>query len=219
MMWLKEKIVFAKQIQVLKYIYFNYFCKKIVRKGSGKIIPYKNAIIDLEENSKIYIGNRDIEIGVNKLKGSEAETYLRLRSGALWMAEGGAQISFGSTIEILQKASVKSGYFTMSSFGTIIAQKSIVLGDDVMMARNVIIFDSDFHYFEYLQKTNEGAQEVVIGNHVWLTANVTVLKGVKIGDGSIIAANTVVTKDVGEAVLVGNEKKMTVLSDSVIWKR
>lgn len=156
-MRLKEKIIFARQIQVIKYLYLNYFCRKIVRNGKGKIIPYKNAVIDLEEQSKIYIGNRDIEIGVNKLNGSKAETYLRLRRGASWMAEGGAQISFESTIEILQNASVKSGYFTMSSFGAIIAEKSIILGDDVMMARNVIVFDSDFHYFEYSQKANEGA--------------------------------------------------------------
>lgn len=41
----------------------------------------------------------------------------------------------------------------------------------------------------------------------------------KIGDGSIIAANTILTKDVDEAVLVGNKGKMSILGEQVIWKR
>lgn len=218
-MWLKEKIDFVRHIQLIKYIYLNYFCKKVVRKGHGKIIPYKNAVIDLEKHSMIYIGDADIEIGANKLKGSKAETFLRLRSGALWTADGGVQISYGSTIEILKGAKIKSGYFTMNSFSTIIAGKSITIGDDVMIARNVTIFDSDFHSFEYSQKKAEIAQEVIIGNHVWLAANVMILKGTKIGNCSIIAANTVLMKDVDKAVLVGNERKISVLGNSVTWKR
>ena len=38
--------------------------------------------------------------------------------------------------------------------------------------------------------------DTVVGNDVWIGQNVTVMPGVHIGDGSIIAANSVVTKDV-----------------------
>ena len=43
----------------------------------------------------------------------------------------------------------------------------------------------------------------VIGNDVWVGANVTILKGVSIGDGAVIAAGAVVTKDVEPYAIVG----------------
>lgn len=48
-----------------------------------------------------------------------------------------------------------------------------------------------------------GDTEAVIGNDVWLGANVVVLKGVTIGDGSIVAANAVVTKDIPPYSIAG----------------
>ena len=45
--------------------------------------------------------------------------------------------------------------------------------------------------------------EVIIGNNVWLGSNVKVLKGVSIGDNSIISAGSVVTKSVPENVIAG----------------
>lgn len=44
---------------------------------------------------------------------------------------------------------------------------------------------------------------VVIGNGVWIGANVTILGGVNIGDGAVVAAGAVVTKDVPAKTLVG----------------
>jgi acetyltransferase-like isoleucine patch superfamily enzyme len=50
---------------------------------------------------------------------------------------------------------------------------------------------------------------VIIGNDVWIAHNVTILSGVKIGDGAIIGASTVVTKDVPPyAIVVGNPSKI-----------
>lgn len=48
-----------------------------------------------------------------------------------------------------------------------------------------------------------GETEAVIGNDVWLGANVVVLMGVTIGDGSIVAANAVVTKDIPPYSIAG----------------
>ena len=44
---------------------------------------------------------------------------------------------------------------------------------------------------------------VVIGNRVWIGCNALVLKGVRIGDGAVVAAGTVVTRDVPANSLVG----------------
>lgn len=58
---------------------------------------------------------------------------------------------------------------------------------------------------EYLTKTKG---DTIIGNDVWLGQNSTILPGIKIGDGAIIALNTVVTKDVEPYTIVaGNPGK------------
>lgn len=208
-----------KEIDVIKYLYLNYFCKNVIRQGNGKIIPYKNVVIDLAETSKIYIGNGSLELGVNKLKGSKTETYIRLRTGAVWKAKDCCEISYGSTIEVLKEAVLESGCFTMNSFSTIIAGKYIELGNDVMIARKVIIFDSDFHAIQCGEENVEYSKPVKIGNHVWIGANSMVLKGVEIEDGSVISANTQVVQDVGKEVLVGNKKKLDTIKENIKWMR
>lgn len=45
--------------------------------------------------------------------------------------------------------------------------------------------------------------DTVIGNDVWIGQNVTIMPGVKIGDGAIIAANTTVTKNVAPYAMIG----------------
>lgn len=219
MKYIYGKFQFLKSIQILKYLYLNYFSKKIIRKGKGKIIPFRGAVINLEVNSRIYIKDGNLEIGVNKLKGSKAETYVRLRQGSVWKANNGCAISYGSTIEILHDGRLQSEYFTMNSFSTLIAKKDIELGNDVMIARNVVIFDSDFHPVRYEGRNSECSEKVKIGNHVWIGANAIILKGVDIGDNSMVSANTLVAKTVMPDTLVGNQGKLIILKRGIHWNR
>ena len=82
----------------------------------------------------------------------------------------------------------------------------IVLGDNVLMGPGVKIFSSNYTTTDtevpmILQPFVE--KDIVIGNDVWLGANTIVVAGVKIGDGSIIAAGSVVTKDIPGYVVAG----------------
>lgn len=218
MNWIKNKIVFYKNISFFKFLYLNYFSKNIVRKGKGKIIPYKNAIIDLQKNSKIIVEEGDIEIGTNKLKGSRTETFVRLRTNAVWKAKKRCEISYGATVEILENSILDSQYFTMNSFSVLISSKLITLGNDVMIGRNVTIYDSDFH--SLTEKSKEKVSlPVYIGNHVWLTSNVVILKGVSINDGSVIAAGSLVTRDIVSKNMVASKNDIIILKENVYWER
>ena len=168
---IKRKIQNLKKIRLFSYIYLNHFCSRIERNGKGRIIPYKNAVIDLEKGSQIRIEDENICIGVNKLKKSKTETYVRLRENAVWDAKKGCEISYGSTIEILKNAELESKYFTMNNFSTLVSAKKIILGEDVMIARNAVVFDSDFHVIEYDENQAEYSETVSIGDHVWIGAN------------------------------------------------
>lgn len=79
---------------------------------------------------------------------------------------------------------------------------SITLGDNVRCGANTYIADTDAHSNDY-RASND--RPVVIDNNVWLGLNVVVLKGVHIGENSLIGANSVVTKDIpANVIAVGN---------------
>lgn len=74
----------------------------------------------------------------------------------------------------------------------------IIIGNDVMIASDCYFVDCD-HGMEMnkamrLQQCK--IEQITIGNDVWLGRGCTILKGVKIGDGAVIGAGSVVTHDV-----------------------
>ena len=84
--------------------------------------------------------------------------------------------------------------------------KSITIGDNVKCGANTLITDGDWHPED--SRSGE-PRSVVIGNNVWLGVNVTVLKGVTIGDNSVIGAGSVVVKEIpGNVVAAGNPCKI-----------
>lgn len=74
-------------------------------------------------------------------------------------------------------------------------KREVKIGDHVRIGPYTLIMDSDFH--DVYEREKEGKKgPVEIGDNVWIASKVTILKGVKIGKGSMIAAGSVVTKDV-----------------------
>jgi len=102
--------------------------------------------------------------------------------------------------------------------------KKIIIGDRVLISHNVNIHDNNSHsldaklrHEDYLYISKIGLQkennldekEIIIEDDAWIGFNSTIMKGVKIGKGAIIGANTIVTKDVPDfAVCVGNPMRI-----------
>lgn len=83
----------------------------------------------------------------------------------------------------------------------------VIIGKDVMMGPEVIIYTSN-HKVDNLDEPMrlQGATEerpVIIGDDVWIGRRVIILPGVKVGNGAIIGAGAVVTKNVPEYAVVG----------------
>lgn len=81
-------------------------------------------------------------------------------------------------------------------------QGGIYIGDDVLIGHNVVLATLN-HEENPLKRANLIAAPIRIGNKVWIGSNATILPGVNIGDGAIIAAGAVVRKDVRENTIVG----------------
>lgn len=86
---------------------------------------------------------------------------------------------------------------------SITCNDSILIGDDCNIANNVVIVDHDHKIGNNGVESGLVGEPVKIGNNVWIGANATILKGVNIGDNSIIAAGAVVNDDVPQGELWG----------------
>lgn len=139
------------------------------------------------------------------------------------------QIILGNEVDLYGSLSVgKSGKiiigdYTCTSRGCMIqALSRIEIGKFVAIAPDVFIYDSN-HMSIYakdrmihaltaekgIYSENEVTKPIKIGNHVWIGRRAIILKGVTIGDRSIIGANAVVTHDVPEDVVIaGNPAKI-----------
>jgi len=172
-----------------------------VRKYSSKLL--------LGEKSSLYFGARveNLSGDKNKIK-IGCNTHVRGELLVLPYSEG---LVVGSNCYIGERSVIR-------------AYKKILIGDNVLIAHNVTIIDSDSHEINYLERA-EGFRDIFISGHVerhkikseqitirdnaWLSYNVSVLKGVEIGEGAIVGAGAVVTKDVPPfTVVAGNPAKV-----------
>lgn len=82
-------------------------------------------------------------------------------------------------------------------------QGGITLGDNCLVGHNVV-FATLNHGFAPEERQSMLPAPIVVGRNVWIGSNSTILQGVTIGDNSIIAAGSVVTKDVpANAIVAG----------------
>lgn len=98
----------------------------------------------------------------------------------------------------------------------IICAQEIEIGDDVLMSWNCTIVDHDSHSLVFDERKDDvtnwlkgiknwdniAIQKVKINNKVWIGFDVRILKGVTIGEGAVVAAGSLVTKDVAPFTLV-----------------
>ncbi|MNS29295.1 putative acetyltransferase [compost metagenome] len=127
---------------------------------------------------------------------------------------------------------ISIGSGTFINGGTrLISRSSITIGNNVTIAWGCMIYDHDSHSLDYRDRIADQEQQlrdwhsgnfianknwetvnskpIVIGDNVWLGFDVVVLKGVTIGEGAIIGAKSVVTRDIPAwSVAAGNPAKV-----------
>ena len=128
-------------------------------------------------------------------------------------------------LECYEKGRIYVGDYTFIGKSRIFSANSVHIGRAVLLSDNVCIMDSDLHPYSASKRleiaklwtegqfpdvyTNIASKPVRIEDHVWIGFNCSILKGVTIGEGAIVGAGSVVTKDVPPFTIVaGNPARI-----------
>jgi len=119
----------------------------------------------------------------------------------------GINVTIWDHVQIDSPSKLKIGNNVSVNRGCILhAGGEIEIGNDVLIGPAVIIYSQNHSYRDLSKKIiNQGynTKKVNIGSNVWIAANAIILPGVTIGEGAVVAAGSVVTKDVDPNTIVG----------------
>lgn len=162
-----------------------------VKSGNHSVIHGPIAI-SLERNSDVLIGNNFC-----LLSGRSLNPLSRNLRACIKVNEGG-KLRIGNNVGM--------------SSATIWCHKNIIIGNHVNVGANTIILDSDCHSLNYIERhdinvdmSSKKDRAIVIGDDVLIGVNCIILKGVTIGERTVIGAGSVVTRSIPEdCIAAGN---------------
>lgn len=203
---------------VAQFVYLNFLhpgVRSDFRKGN-LIYPTPYCVFDIDKSASIVL-NGPLEVGTSPFKSSRVETRIKMQRGAKMVIGSSYAFGYGSDIEIFPNAYFESkGGLPTNSFTTIICQNKIVIGKNVACGRNVTIRDNNGGHLVAVNGYRD-SMPILIGDHVWLTQSVTILSGVKIGDGTIISACSLVKSSL-PSFCVASGSPAQVTQRDVYWK-
>ncbi len=201
----------------MQVIFFGFHSTVIIGKKAefakaGKIYIYSNARLEIGENTKLaFLSNVSI--------GKDAKVSIGWDCNLI-------NIKF---MYVRSHAELEIGEKTTAWYGLCIylfEWSKVTLGKDCMLSHDIKIYSNDGHsIFDRLTGKNINSTEeickkrnIFIGSHVWIGMGATILYGSKIGNGSIVGAESLVKGNVPENCIVcGNPAR--VIRRNIAWSR
>jgi len=120
----------------------------------------------------------------------------------------------GSNCNIIIGENTSFGQVRMINVGK---NNDVIIGRDCLFADHIEIWASDTHsiYDKYGNFINP-EKPIIIGNNVWIGSYVKILKGITIGDNTIVGLNSFVTKNIESGILCAGNP-LRVLRSEVSW--
>ena len=187
------------------------------------IVTKKSAVFDIHPSAKIYV-SAPFVYGNNPVKGLVMPTCLRMEAKTTLEINDGPRtrypkkyynLRYGAYIEIVNGGHLTIGQGAANVGLTIMCAKEITIGNGVRIGRNVSIRDWNGDH-AIINDTYVNYAPVRIGDHVWLCSGCTIMPGVTIGKGAVVAANATVIKDVPPYSLVGGSPAK-VIKEGIEW--
>jgi acetyltransferase-like isoleucine patch superfamily enzyme len=212
---LKERLrsisTLFREISVLKTLYWNYRCNL----PPFSILLYPEMDLRMGENARIVHKAGRLHLGCRWSIGRFRPSELIIAHGATLEINGDFRMYTGCTVIVDSGASLSLGSGGTNLGVRLSVFNSLTLGNDVFISENVTIRDSDNH----LVTGGSGvvSAPITIEDHVLIGVNSTILKGVTIGRGAVVAAGSVVNRSVPPGTLVGGTPARTI-RQNVNWK-
>ena len=198
---------------VFKTIRYNYLISNVKRDG-GRWLIFRGAYIQMNNTARVFL-YAPFTMGARKVIGSSNVTKFQMDKWTTLVVNGKFHMNENSNIWITHSGKlILNGGFINENV-TITCAKQIIIGKNAHIAREAVIRDYDGHYIEDVAYRT--SKPVIIGDNVWIGYRAMILKGVTIGDNSVVAANSVVTKDVpANSIVAGNPAK--VIKTGINWR-
>jgi acetyltransferase-like isoleucine patch superfamily enzyme len=197
-----------KKLKILISRFILYFIdiNELLENLNRKKISQLESLVTISPESKLYEKVKIINMQNLKEKIIIGKhTHIR---GDLVVFASGGRISIGD-------------YCYIGEDSRIWSQEEIEIGNNVLIAHNVNIHDTNSHPISFMERRKDYSEiltsgfskknksiickKIIIGDDVWIGFNSTILKGVEIGARSIIAAGTVVTNSIpADVIVAGN---------------
>jgi acetyltransferase-like isoleucine patch superfamily enzyme len=191
---------------VLSHLYYKLRGKSIVANNRVTIKGLKN----IRTGGLVHIGMAHIGF-MHKYD----RTYLNIAGDLEFRSK--CSIGKGCRFDIGKGAVARFGEGITGPNINFIIMHGLQVGDGFLISWGCEFLDEDFHEIDFPGKKKK-ENKIVIGDHVWIGTNVTVLKGSRIPNGCVVASGSVVASafDRENALIAGNPAR--IVKENVTWK-
>lgn len=201
--WKKIDFVASRKIQ-----------KHITHGRVTNFYAYKGTSVCLEPGAAIQCGNGRAILNDNWCPPNPFRTLFCMRKNAKLVFKGPFNFYSNADISISENALLELGSGFCNHGIRLHCFNHIRIGDDVCIGDDVVIRDDDGH--EIIGSCHPRSLPIIIEDRVWIGMKATILKGVTIGTGAVVAAGAVVTQDVPAHSLVAGVPAK-VVKENVQW--
>ena len=186
---IQKKYQFIKKLNFIKTLYYSLRFGGFIFVGKGKIF--------IEGNGKIEFTSRTSCLFVGVYTTVDTPTVITIQNNSKLIVGYRSMIHRGTKVVVHNGGVLTLGNSTyINENARIHCKKKITIGNNCAIAWNTNLIDTDLHTIHFTNKqtnkqTNNDAA-ITIGNHVWIGANTTILKGSTINNNCIIGANSIV---------------------------
>ena len=199
-----------------------YLTRKVTERGPhGRVIvddPFIPVTLKVDEGAKFVLRGR---LRVYSYLGSRESVFIHLKRGSSLVVDGDFELGGGCKIVLEPDAELYIGgrrreeVSGMTERSRILVRRRIHIGADFMCSWGVYVTDSDWHDVVGRQNT----EDTVIGDHVWVAPNCSLLKGTRIGGESIVATGAVTHRTSFPAGSLIGGLPARVLASNRSWNR